>query len=80
MGTKRDSGRLTGGLTACNKDQGTKSSSEGFSQEMQGRRVDEALFRDLGEFRLDERSARGGKEGEDGTECLINTYKRQLQL
>lgn len=47
---------------------------------MQGRRVDEALFRDLGEFRLDERSAKGEKEGQDSTECLLNTYERPIQL
>lgn len=39
-------------------------SSEAFSQEVQGRRVNEALFWDLGEFGLDERSA--GKKEEGG--------------
>lgn len=38
-------------------------SSDGFLQEVQGRRVDEALFGDLCEFGLDERSA--GKKKED---------------
>lgn len=43
-----------GGLTACNKDWRTKKLRRDFSQEMQGRRVDEALLRDFGEIRLDE--------------------------
>lgn len=46
------------GLIACNKDWRTKKLLRDFSQEVQGRRVDEALFRDFSEFRLDEWSAR----------------------
>lgn len=63
MNIKHGVDHLTGGLTACNKDWRTKKLQRDFSQEVQGRRVDEALLRDLSEFRLDEGSA--GKEGHD---------------
>ena len=62
---------LTGGggwqhLTKTEEQKKKRERERDFSQEMQGRRVDEALLRDLSEFGLDEWSA--GKEGRDTTD------------